>query len=213
LVVIMHEIATRAGRLSRLHGSSTGRRSRRPSAVAARTALLGAVLILAGLTPAAAPAAASTVSGGGSSIVEYGTVVYVSDGDTIDVAIDRTPEDPDHDGRPGTRVRFLATQAMELHTYHHDLSKVTGECHAVEAAKRLAELLYTSDGETGRRVRLTAQDASSSNLGRISRFVATQGSDGQWHDVGAVLVREGQGAGELSTHRLRLVSSNDVTPA
>jgi endonuclease YncB( thermonuclease family) len=134
--------------------------------------------------------ASSTVSSGGKPVVEYGRVLYVADGDTIDVAVDGTSTDPDGDRRPGTRIRFLATQAMELHTYHHDLSRVTGECHAVEAAQRLASLLM-SDG-TGRRVRLTARDATSSNLGRSARFVATQGTDGNWHDVGAVLVREGQ---------------------
>jgi endonuclease YncB( thermonuclease family) len=134
----------------------------------------------------------STISTGAGPVVQYGAVVYVADGDTIDVAIDGAGPDPDGDGRPGTRVRFLATQAMELHTYHRDLAKVTGECHAPEAARRLKQLLSAADGETGRRVRLSARDASSSNLGRSSRFVATKGTDGAWHDVGAVLVREGQ---------------------
>jgi endonuclease YncB( thermonuclease family) len=132
-------------------------------------------------------ATGSTVSTGSGSITQYGTVVFVPDGDTIDVKIDGVPAEA---GREGTRIRFLATQAMEMYEYHHDLTQATGECHAVEAATRLKKLLYV-DG-VGRRVRLTARDASSSNLGRESRFVATQTADGFWHDVGTVLVREGQ---------------------
>jgi micrococcal nuclease len=150
---------------------------------------LGAVALSAAAVPlGGSSASATTVSSGSGSIVQYGTVAFVADGDTIDVKIDGVAADP---GREGTRIRFLATQAMELYSYHHDLNQVTGECHAVEAAKRLKALLYTSSG-AGRRVRLTARDASSSNLGRESRFVATQGTDGKWHDVGTVLVREGQ---------------------
>jgi endonuclease YncB( thermonuclease family) len=133
-------------------------------------------------------ASASTVSSGSEAVTQYGKVVFVPDGDTIDVKIDGVPSDP---GRDGTRVRFLATQATEMYEYHHDLTKATGECHAVAAAERLKELLFTAGGE-GRRVRLTARDSSSSNLGRISRFVATRTADGVWHDVGSVLVREGQ---------------------
>jgi micrococcal nuclease len=148
----------------------------------------GCLAVIAALGPVGGNAAASTVSSGSGAITQYGTVVFVPDGDTIDVKIDDVAADS---GRDGTRIRFLATQATEMYEYHKDLTKATGECHAVDAAKRLKELLYTSGG-TGRRVRLTARDASSSNLGRQSRFVATQTSDGVWHDVGSVLVREGQ---------------------
>lgn len=149
---------------------------------------IGALLVAVAAVPVGGSASASTLSSGSGSIAEYGTVVFVPDGDTIDVKIDDVPADS---GREGTRIRFLATQAMEMYEYHHDLTQATGECHAVEAAQRLKELLSTDAGE-GRRVRLTAQDASSSNLGRESRFVATQTADGVWHDVGSVLVREGQ---------------------
>ena len=146
------------------------------------------VSVIAAALSVAGPATAVTVSSGAGSVTEYGTVVLVSDGDTIDVKIDGVAADP---GREGTRIRFLATQATELYEYHRDLAKVTGECHAVDAAKRLKTLLYTASG-AGRRVRLTARDASSSNLGRESRFVATKSADGTWHDVGAVLMSEGQ---------------------
>jgi micrococcal nuclease len=149
------------------------------------------VVLMAELSWGSSVSSSSTVSSGGAPVVEYGQVLYVADGDTIDVAVEGTSSDPDADGRPGTRIRFLGTQAMELHTYHHDLNAVTGECHAPEAARRLAALLDAEDG-TGRRVRLTARDGTSSNLGRAARFVATQDADGVWHDVGAVLMREGQ---------------------
>ncbi len=162
--------------------------SRRRRVVAVLGVGLAAVAVMAAtVVPLSSPAMATTVSSGSGAIVQYGTVKFVADGDTIDVLIDGVVPDA---GRTGTRIRFLATQAMELYSYHNDLSLVTGECHAAEAAKRLKALLYKADG-TGRRVRLTARDASSSNLGRESRFVATEGSDGTWHDVGAVLVREG----------------------
>lgn len=149
---------------------------------------VGCLVVAVAAGPVGGAANASTESSGAGAITQYGTVVFVPDGDTIDVKIDDVPADA---GREGTRVRFLATQATEIYEYHHDLSESTGECHAVEAAKRLKELLFTADGD-GRRVRLTARDASSSNLGRESRFVATQTADGVWHDVGSVLVREGQ---------------------
>lgn len=148
----------------------------------------GAGLVLSvAAVPVGGTASASTVSSGAGAITQFGTVVFVPDGDTIDVKIDGVAADS---GRDGTRIRFLATQATEMYEYHHDLTQATGECHAVDAAKRLKELLYT--GGNGRRVRLTARDASSSNLGREARFVATQTADGVWHDVGSVLVREGQ---------------------
>jgi micrococcal nuclease len=148
----------------------------------------GCLMMTVAAVPVGGAANASTVSTGAGSITQYGNVVFVPDGDTIDVKIDDVPADS---GREGTRIRFLATQATEIYEYHHDLSESTGECHAVEAAKRLKELLFTTEGY-GRRVRLTARDASSNNLGRVSRFVATQAADGVWHDVGSVLVREGQ---------------------
>lgn len=164
--------------------------SRGPVVVATIAALL-VVMSEMSWAGSSGVSASTTVSSGGAAIVEYGRVLYVADGDTIDVAVDGTSADPDHDGRPGTRVRFLGTQAMELYTYHHDLSQVTGECHAAEAARRLASLVLLDDG-TGRRVRLTARDATSSNLGRAARFVAIRAADGSWRDVGAVLMREGQ---------------------
>lgn len=154
-------------------------------------ALLGAgfaAMAVAAGGPGIGPAVATTHSSGGGAVVQYGWAAFVDDGDTLDVKIDHVAADP---GRAGTRIRFLGTQAMELHTYHVDLNQVTGECHAVEAAKRLKQLVFNDDG-TGRRVRLTARERSSSNLGREARFIAIQGTDGKWHDVGATMIGEGQ---------------------
>jgi micrococcal nuclease len=152
---------------------------------------LACLAVVVAAIPSGGPANASTISSGAHSTTQYGTVTYVADGDTIDVAIDGTSSDPDHNGEPGTRIRFLGTQALELYTYHQDLNRVTGECHAVEAAKLLKSLLVSADG-TGKRVRLTARDSSSTNLGRLARFVAVKGSDGAWHDVGEIMIRDGQ---------------------
>jgi endonuclease YncB( thermonuclease family) len=149
---------------------------------------VGCLLVGVAAVPMGGAANAATVSVGAGAITQYGRVVFVPDGDTIDVKIDGVASDP---GRVGTRIRFLATQAMEMYEYHADLSQATGECHAVAAAKRLRNLLFTTAG-TGLRVRLTARDRSSSNLGRLSRFVATRTADGVWHDIGSILVREGQ---------------------
>jgi micrococcal nuclease len=142
-------------------------------------------------SPAAAQPAVSApgsaVTYGTGPIVQDGTVVYVADGDTIDVKIDGVPADP---GRNGTRIRFLGINAMELYTYHQNLDLVTGECHAVEAAKLLKSLLTTPTG-AGARVRLTAQDASTRNGSRLARYVAVQEADGSWSDVGSTMLKDG----------------------
>ena len=61
----------------------------------------------------------------------------------------------------------------------------------MEAAKRLKSLVWNTATNTGKRVRLTALDGSTSNLGRPSRFVAVQDAEGRWEDVGTILTREG----------------------
>ena len=142
------------------------------AAVAALATATG--VLVAGAVPAQA------------SVVRYGTVVYVPDGDTIDVDVDGSVH----------RVRFAAVQAMEMHTYLSNLAKADGECHAVAATARLRQILggrRVSGGELrtdGARVRLTARDARSSSFGRQVRFVAVR-RNGMWQDVGAMLVHEG----------------------
>lgn len=142
----------------------------------ATAALLGTV-VAGGLAPAPALAA---------SVVQYGTVTFVPDGDTIDVRI----------GDRVQRVRFAGTQAMELHTYRSDLAEADGECHALAATARLRTLLGgrrvvgSSMRTDGVRVRLTARRASSSSRDRDQRFVAVR-INGSWRDVGALMVQEG----------------------
>ncbi len=63
--------------------------------------------------------------------VQYGKVVFVDDGDTIDVDVAG-----DGTSRP-VRIRYIGIQAMELSVYSHTLSKLRGECWGVDAAKNL----------------------------------------------------------------------------
>ena len=109
-----------------------------------------------------------------------GKVTFVADGDTIDVDIAG-------DGRTRSRrVRLTGFNAMELTTYSHTASKRRGECHGVEAANRLEQLL-----RKGRwRVRLAAQDPRSVTGGRLRRQVSAR-IGGQWVDVGRYLIAEG----------------------
>ena len=110
-----------------------------------------------------------------------GTVVKVSDGDTIAVDVDR-----DGTGRPA-KVRLTGIQAMELTRYGR-LTR-TGECHGVDATERLEGLVT----ESGGRVRLAALDPASTTIGprnRLRRQVSVQ-KDGVWTDAGALLLQEG----------------------
>lgn len=109
-----------------------------------------------------------------------GKVTFVADGDTIDVDIAR-------DGRKASRrVRMTGYNAMELTTYSHTASKRRGDCHGVEAANRLEQIL-----RRGRmRVRLAAQDPHSMTGGRLRRQVSTR-IGGRWVDVGRQLLAEG----------------------
>lgn len=110
-----------------------------------------------------------------------GTVVKVSDGDTITVDLDG-----DATRRP-TKVRLTGIQAMELTRY----TKLTraGECHGVDATERLEELVDASGG----RVRLAALDPASTTAGarRRPRRQVSVRQDGVWTDAGALLLQEG----------------------
>src|SRR5687767_6211434 len=110
-----------------------------------------------------------------------GTVLRVSDGDTIAVDIDR-----DGTRRPA-KVRLTGIQAMELTRY----GKLTraGECHGVDATERLEELVNASGG----RVRLAALDPASTTGGprRRPRRQVSVRQDGVWTDAGALLLQEG----------------------
>jgi endonuclease YncB( thermonuclease family) len=149
-----------------------------------RLALLaGTLLALAAAAPS--PAGAARVpclpdGAGPSCRVWTGTVLAVNDGDTFRV-------DLDGDGRRrGVDVRFAGVQAMELTVHHPDPRKRRDECHGIEAAARVEALVRGSR----RRVRLTAQHASSRSDRRLARHVAVR-RDGRWQDVGAILMAEG----------------------
>ncbi len=135
--------------------------------------LVPAAVISASLTGlSAAPASAE--------LVQKGRVVHVGDGDTVDVDIYG-------DGTSATRlIRITGIQAMELTTYSGYDDRLRGECHAVEATKRLRRL--TLD----RTVKVTAHYASSMSGSRYRRTIWVY-RDGAWRDAAALLLREGHG--------------------
>lgn len=149
----------------------TTSRSRLRTLAVALTAAAGLVAPLLVTSASTAQAAAA---------VQYGKVVFVADGDTIDVDIAG-----DGTGRP-VRIRYIGIQAMELSVYSHTLSKLRGECWGVTAAKNLHRIL------AGRRVMLTARhaDSYSRQNPRLQRFVAVQ-VNGVWTDTGAMQLDAG----------------------
>ena len=107
-----------------------------------------------------------------------GRVAWVDDGDTVDV-------DVDGDGtRRPLRVRITGIQAMEQTSYR--AARRRGDCHAVEATRRLERLVREAHG----RARLAAQDVVSESRGRAQRSLAVR-IHGRWQDVGRVLLAEG----------------------
>ncbi len=137
-------------------------------------ALVLSTAALAGLTATSAPATAA------GAVTSYGTVVHVADGDTLDVDVSG-----DGTSTP-VRVRMTGINAMELTEYSNDPRNWRGECHGVEAALRLHALVQ------GKRVKLTAQDASSMSGSRYRRTVWLY-TDGAWRDVSTQLLAEGHG--------------------
>jgi endonuclease YncB( thermonuclease family) len=153
-------------------------------------------MIRAALVLAAAVGAALAAAGPAGAVVEQvpclpdrpeplcwswtGTVTHISDGDTLDVDFhdDRTDET--------ARVRIAGIQAMEQTVYSHRREIRQGDCHALEATARLEELVAASGGI----VRLTAQDPEHRSRQRLRRWVAVF-IDGQWVDVGRVMLSEG----------------------
>jgi endonuclease YncB( thermonuclease family) len=111
-------------------------------------------------------------------LVWTGKVVFVADGDTVDVRLD---------GGGGTRrVRLTAINATELTRYSHKASLRRGECHGVAATNRLERMIRGSHW----RVRLLAQHAGSRSLGRLLRSLQVR-SGGHWRDAGAAQLRAG----------------------
>jgi endonuclease YncB( thermonuclease family) len=107
----------------------------------------------------------------------HGKVVFVADGDTIDVRIR---------GAGVRRVRMTGVNAMEMTRYSHTRAKRRGHCHAVAATNRLESLLRRGHN----RVRLAAQHPSSRSGRRLRRQVSVR-IGGRWVDTGRVLMSEG----------------------
>lgn len=153
-----------------------------------RIAVLVVAAVLLGLLAGSAilPSGAAARSGacligvpGPRCAVWTGRVVAVGDGDTLDVAVAG-------DVVPWRRVRIAGLQAMELSDYaaRHRV----GDCHGVEAAVRLEQLVRAGRG----RVRLAARYPESRSRRRLLRSVAVR-VGGRWRDVGTQLLSEGLG--------------------
>ena len=154
-------------------------------------ALAGAAL---GLGPSSAPASAGSapeplqgpcIPGDSSSPTchfEYGTVLFVADGDTLDVKVDRSDAT-----RSGTveRVRMIGINAMEQHSYSSNPAKRSGECHSLRATAHLERMT-----PIGSRVRLAAQDLAARTGDRYRRSVA-YASSGSWEDTGSQQMKAG----------------------
>ena len=110
----------------------------------------------------------------------------VADGDTVNARI------RENGGWSERRdIRLLGLQAMELRDYSRAHGR-KGECHAVRAAERL-EFLLQGRRLKRRQIRVAAFRASSRTAGRrgrLRRGIAFR-ANRRWHDVGAVLMREG----------------------
>jgi endonuclease YncB( thermonuclease family) len=108
-------------------------------------------------------------------------VTYVGDGDTVTVHQDGDPRGRQY------QIRFDAVQAMELTRYSPKPSNWRGQCHAVNAAQRVNQLIRGSHN----RVRLSAQVLRTDKEGRLTRWIAVR-KGGRWQDLGEILMREGR---------------------
>ncbi len=144
------------------------------------------LLSLAGALLAPAPAALAK-SGpcmpeyphGAQCTIWHGTVRYVDDGDTLDA-------DVPGDGLGGLlRVRITGIQAMEQTSYK--AAQRAGDCHAVDATKRLEQLVKRSKKK---RIRVASLYPESRSRGRRLRSIAVR-YRGRWHDVGRIMISEG----------------------
>src|SRR5215210_5428617 len=148
-------------------------------------ALLTASLVVVGTLIAPMPAAHAK---SGPCMPEYphdaqctiwhGKVRYVDDGDTLDA-------DVPGDGLGGLlRVRIIGIQAMEQTSYR--AAQRAGDCHAVDATKRLEQLVRRSRN----RIRVASLYPESRSRGRRLRAVAVR-SKGRWRDVSRIMLNEG----------------------
>jgi endonuclease YncB( thermonuclease family) len=110
----------------------------------------------------------------------YGTLAGVNDGDGVDVDLEG-----DGTSTP-VSIRLNGIQAMEL-TRYSDVGDREGQCHAVEAADRLEEVVGI-----GTRVRLAAQHTSSASGSRPRRTLFYRDANGVWRDVARTMLYEGR---------------------
>ena len=146
------------------------------------TALVAGALALGGASSADAASRGPCITGAKRPLCYFskGKVTFVADGDTLDVDVYG-----DGTSRP-IRVRMIGVNATELSVYSRDPRRRRGECHAVEATARLAQLVRGSR----RLVRLSSQDRVSKAGHRYRRSVAVR-LGGRWRDVGQILINEG----------------------
>jgi micrococcal nuclease len=126
--------------------------------------------------PAATPASDSPMCN-----FRRAQLLWVNDGDTIDVRMPTSTGKSKH-----VRVRITGIQAMEHTVYNSNPFRRRGHCHALQATERLEQLIRRSRGV----VRLGAQDETSVSGRRARRSVAVK-VRGSWQDVGSLLVAEG----------------------
>jgi endonuclease YncB( thermonuclease family) len=107
-------------------------------------------------------------------------VTFVADGDTLraDVAGDGT--------RAERTIRMTGYNAMELTRYSSNPSRRRGACHGIAATALVDRLVKRSH----RRIRLSAQHASSRTGSRLRRTVWVR-SKGRWRDLGRVVMARG----------------------
>ena len=108
-------------------------------------------------------------------------VTYVGDGDTVTVHQNGDPRGRQY------QIRFDAVQAMEMTRYSPKPSRWRGQCHAVNATRRVYQLIRASHN----RVRLSAQVLRTDKEGRLTRWIAVR-RNGRWQDLGEILMREGR---------------------
>ena len=111
-------------------------------------------------------------------VAENAKVLYVDDGDTIDV---RIPGASSH-----SRVRLTAINATEQSAYNSSPGHQQGECHALNANNLLTDLIKRSKGQV-RLVYLNRLTRAGVRLVKdVQVFV-----NGSWHDTGSLLVSRG----------------------
>ncbi len=138
----------------------------------------------------------TTPATAGGPVDEIGTVVHIDDGDTVTV---RT--------RNGEyRIRLVGLQAYELTRYAATDQSYNwrGQCHAVEAAKRMEQLTLR------KQVRITARNSSSMAGSRYWRSIAIWQNNG-WRDVSTIMAAEGHGL--FDSHKVEFQNNYRVSRA